>query len=545
MKIHQIILSTSLVFTLVASGCASKSNVIEFDQKLDTRIQGDLAKRQQLVKGNPLYMQLVADLNQGRNYLLSGQSSQAFKAFDKILANTRYTNYPEYSYAKYYIANALYDMGVDYGALLYFVDIVRKEPLRTHTHESLRRAIAIAQKLKDDELILYLASSISRKKVPKSLREEFRYFLAKALYKKRQFRKATKLLKEISSKNRLYFASRYLLGAISVERRHLKTATRHFRTISDYSGSEMYYEHLRITQLANLALGRIYYEQKIYPLSIAYYKKVKRDGEFYPMALYESSWALFKLNKFNEALSVLHSLNSPFFEQVYFLKSHLLRGAILLELCLYEEAVESLTILEKRFGKLGRQIDRFAKQAKVPQDYYPILTKYEAIRAGGEPKFRFLELFKLAAANRDFLGLHRYIERLDREQETLKDLGTGRARLLQKLLAQKETELVAKASFLSGKKLLLTRQLIADFVGLKDVIRFEIVSAERKILQKRSLGLAPPVIGDQDLIKPEFTDSLRESLIWWDWNGEYWRDEVGFYLMNLQSRCKDRGESAK
>ena len=54
-----------------------------------------------------------------------------------------------------------------------------------------------------------------------------------------------------------------------------------------------------------------------------------------------------------------------------------------------------------------------------------------------------------------------------------------------------------------------------------------------------SMAMTAWNIGDQDLIKPEFTESLKESLVWWDWNGEYWRDELGFYLVDRPNRCKD------
>jgi len=530
-------------FSAVAAGCA-KPRIEDLDAKLDDRIQRDLAKRKSLVQSNPAYLSLVSELEAGREQLVNGESKNAFLTFDKILQNSRYTNYPEYSYAKYYLAVALDEMGVDYGALLYYVDIVQKEPLKIHTHESLRRAISVARRVKDDELILYLASSITPDKVPLSLREAFRFYISKDLYKKQNYDKAAGLLGGISHRNEMYPAAQYLLGTIAVQQNNLRQAITNFRSISDNRSPVAYYEDLKIRQLANLALGRIFYEQKNYPLSIVYYKKVKRDGEFYPASLYESAWALFKLNKFNEALSVLHSLNSPFFEQVYFLKSLLLKGAIFIELCLYEDAVRTLATVEGNFGEIKKQIDRFASQTRSPQEYYPLLSS-KILKPNGDQNYAYEELFKLAAANRDFLGVHRYIERLKRERRTLESLKSPRADLLAKLISQKESDLVTQGSWLAGKKLVLTRKMIQDFGNAKDIVRYEIVSAERKILQSRTRGLAPAVISGQDLIRPEFTESLKETLVWWDYSGEYWEDELGAYLYNLQSRCKTPEESAR
>lgn len=529
---------------LFPAACTKSRKALDVSQKLENRIERDLNKRKSLVAGNPTYFSLVTGLEQGRQFLKSGNAREAFASFDSILGNKRYTNYPEYSYAKFYLAQALYELGVDYGALLYFADIVEKEPLRAHTHESLEQAIKIAQNLKDDELILYLASSITPNKVPLSLREEFRFFIAKDLYQKRSYKKSIRLLKSIPHRNRLYLAAQYLLGAIATKRKQLRRAITHFRKISNARSPVEYYENERIRQLANLALGRLFYERKNYPLSIVYYKKVKRDGEYFPSALYESSWALFKLHKFNEALSVLHSLNSPFFRQIFFLKSHLLRGAIFLELCLYQDAVESLSSIESQFTKLGKQIDLFARRARSPKEYYPLLSS-KRTTLDGSKEFTYKSLFNLAAANRDFLGIYRYILRLKKEREILASLKRPRAKLLSRLLSQRARDLREEASWIAGRKLLLTRKLILDFFKLKDFLRYEIVSSERKILQTRSLRLAPPIRTDADLIRPKFTESLKETMMWWDYTGEYWEDELGYYLYNLKSICKDSGKKRR
>ncbi len=545
MRSHFSILKVFCI-SLGMMSCASRqgAETFDFNKSLEERIAKNLSKRQELVQGNPVYLGLVTELKHGQDLLKDHKPKEAFTSFDKILRDERYSNYPEYSYAKYYLGATLYELGADYGSLLYFVDIVEKEPVRDHTHESLKRAIGIAQKLKDDELILYVASTIPPEKVPLSLREEFRYFIAKDLYQKGNLEKSVKLLHAIPHRNRLYLAAQYLLGAIATKQKNLQEAISYFRTISDARSPVEYYENEKIRQLGNLALGRIFYELKNYPLSIVYYKKVKADGDFFPQALYESSWGLFKLHKFNEALAVLHSMQSPFFEQIYFLKSYLLSGAIFLELCLYDDAVRNLLSIEKQFKELGNQIDRFAKQARSPQEYYPLLSSKIRSPEGAE-KYAFRQLFNLASANRDFLAVHRYLERLLSEQKILASLQVPRADLLARLLQQKSSDLTIKGSWLAGQKLKLTRELIAEFSDLKDFLRYEVISAERKILQTRSLRLAPPVLTDADLIRPEFTESLKETIVWWNYNGEYWQDEIGSYFYTLKSICKESQEKAK
>lgn len=532
-----------LSLAAVLWGCGGKS--VDLDRRTEGEIGSSLERRRALVGSNPLYLTLVADLEKGRNQLDSSDLQEAFRTFGDILKNTRYVNFPEYSFAKYYLALTLEKMGADYGALLYFVDIVEKEPLRVHTHESLRRSIQIAQKLHDDELILYLASVIPPNKVPKSLTEEFRYYIAKDLYEKKDYDRSVRLLDSIPRTNRMYLAARYLMGVIETQRNRYQNAIESFIAIAQQParGAKFYYENYKIRQLTSLALGRLFYETKNYPLAFVNYRKVDRKSDYFPQALYESSWGLFKIHKFNEALSVLHSVNSPFFEQIYFLKSYMLKGAIFLELCLYQDAVGALSEAEREFISVGRQIDQFVQESRVPQQYYQGIS-VKRPRQGGGLEYRFLDLFNLAAENPDFRASHRYILELQEEQKILNRFNYPRAKLVANLIKQKELEVISKASYLAGQKLKLTKQLVDNFFQMKEILRYEIVSSERKILQTRSLRLAPPVLTDIQLIKPKFTESLQESLVWWDYDGEYWKDELGYYLYGLKSLCKDSEEPA-
>lgn len=543
----KLILITVLALSVLGAGCASKKSVphvqnFSLEPKLEIQINDTIAKRKNLLQGNTQYFAFVDQLNAGRKQLAEKQPKQAFATFDAIMSNDKYEKYPEYQFAKYYLAVSMYDMGIRYASLLYFVDILEKEPLLPHSHECLRRAIAIAQELKDDELILYIASKITTDKVPLSLREEFRYYIAKNLYLLGKYDQAINLLNGISYKNRLYLGAQYLQGAIRIQQNNLDASVENFRKISASRGPVAYYDEAHIKQIANLALGRVFYEKQNYPLSIVYYKKVKRGSEFYPTALYEASWALFKMNKYNETLSVLHSLNSPFIEQIFYTKSYLLKAAVFIDLCDYGQAVKTLSSVEKNFISLAKQIDDLAKTAKSPQEYYRVL-RTRTVTPDGERIYKYRELFNLSAGDNNFLNVHRFITHLEYEQALLNNLNSKRATVIARLLGLRISSLADKASYSAGRELLKSRSLIEQYLAIKDVLKYEITSAERKIIQKRSLKMAPQVLTGADLVKPEFTDSLKESTIWWELRGnEYWEDEVGYYLYEQPSRCKEAKE---
>lgn len=552
MKTKPFLKNALVVLGLCLSAACSKSGpagLSSYDElfrnglnpKVEPKIEDQLHRRLQFVKNNPLYVRLVESLNEGRKHLSKQKYTEAYKVFEAILQERKFAAFQEFSFAKYYLAISLKGLGVSYGSLLFFVDLIEKEPLRVHTHDALARALAIAQDLKDDELVLYLSSVISSDKVPGSLQEEFQYYIGKDAYKKKNYPQAVKLLKSIGNKNKMYLSAQYLLGVMAVEVQKLEPALAFFKSVTSHRSPVKYYEKETLLQLSHLAQARIHYERKDFPMAIVNYKKVNRGDEYYPQALDESGWTLFQLKKFNEALSVLHSVHSPFFEQSYFLKSHMLTGGIFLEICHYDQALKALGGVENEFILIDRQIDQFAAQAKDPKEYYPVLTS-RSLTPEGDYAYKYKKLLTLVSANRDFFYVHKYVVRLREEQKKLSDLKTPRANIISNLVRQKERELVDRGSWLAGKKLLITKQLVADFMALKDVIRYEIVSTERKILQSRSNRLASPILLNAELYKPEFTESLKESLVWWDYNGEYWKDELGFYLYDMKSVCKDQAE---
>ena len=277
MKKRSLIICSILLAIGLMQGCASSSapqKRFELEPKLEIQINDTIAKRKNLLQGNTQYFNFVDQLNIGRKQLVEKQPRAAFATFDAIMSNDKYEKYPEYQFSKYYLAVSMYDMGIRYGSLMYFVDILEKDPLLPHTHECLRRAVEIAQELKDDELILYIASKITTDKVPLSLREEFRYYIGKNLYLLGKYDQAINLLNGISYKNRLYLGAQYLEGAIRIQQNRLDDSIENFRKISNSKGPIAYYDEARIQQISNLALGRVFYEKRNYPLSILYCKNV-------------------------------------------------------------------------------------------------------------------------------------------------------------------------------------------------------------------------------------------------------------------------------
>ena len=529
-----------ICLSLIELSCASKIKGKEKEPSLEERLAPTATwkKFEASKKSDLKFTVLINKLEKGYNSLLSRDYREAYLEFDSVLSDPKFIKYEEYSFSKFYLAETLYEMGVDYGALLYFIDILKKEEGKPYLEESLKRAISISQKIKDDELILYLATILTPDRIPSSLREEFRFFIAKNFYLNNAFANAKILFKAITPKNRLYMVAQYHLGVIAVQENDFKSAIKNFGTISVTENPENYYEWTNLIDLSNMNIARLLYENSQFQKSVEYYNKIDRDSELFPEALYETSWTLYNWGKFNAALSTLHSLQSPFYEITYFPRSILLKGAIFLELCMYKDAIVALKNLEEYYSELKVLMDSFYAKAKSPGDYYDLLTGPQNIR-GDSPDNPYRKLFQLASANRDFLQMHKFVKKINGELKILSQYKNNkRVTFLNEHIMKKKAVISQKAVNLAIDKIQLTKKAILDYLRSADVVKLEITTAERKLLEDKVKGYGREDSANINLETPiQSSVFIQDRYYFYKFSGEYWKDEIGYYLYNIESQC--------
>jgi hypothetical protein len=489
-------------------------------------------------KVDMVFTSLINKMQKGYDLLLKGDYQNAYYEFDSILSDTNFINYPEYYFAKFYLAQTLYMLDVDYGALIYFTDILKKEKDKPYITDSLKNAISISQDLKDDGLILYLATILTPDRIPSSLREEFRFFIAKNFYLSNKFKNSNILFNAVTPDNRLYLLSQYYLGVTSVQEGNFKDALKHFARIASVKTPENFYEASHLRDLSNMNIARILFEAGYLQKSVEYYNKIDKASPIYPESLYESSWSLYNWGKFNAALSTLHSLQSPFYEITYFPRSILLKGAIFLELCMYKDAIVALKNLEEYYSELKLLMDTFYATAESREDYYSLLTGPENLRGASDAN-PYKKLFQLASANRDFLQMHKFVKKLNSELRILAGFRDNkRANILADFIEKKRNVVTKKAVNLAIEKIQLTKKAIQDYMKSADVIKLEITTAERKLLEDRVKGYGIQEIWDINIPPPvQSSVFIQDRYYFYKFEGEYWKDEVGYYLYNVKSQC--------
>jgi len=291
------------------------------------------------------------------------------------------------------------------------------------------------------------------------------------------------------------------------------------------------------SQLAVLNMARLLYEQNNNLKAIRYYDYMPINGFFWLEALFESSWALFRMGEqyHEKALGNLHTLNSPFFVDEYAPEAPILRAVILYSRCEYDKALEAVGDFRRVYEPLLGLLDGYVKDFADPKQLYDFLRQIQRDPASSS---RVMQILNALFEDRELNRINAHITELERE---LKVIEAAQSAWATSDLANYVVQTIEFTSSTSSNragemaKRRLTRVVeeLRDLQGKADAIDIEIATAERSDakLSLSGVELQRQLEADAKKRTPD------EEHIYWPFDGEYWRDELGYYLYSIKSKC--------
>lgn len=362
-----------------------------------------------------------------------------------------------------------------------------------------------------------------------------------------------------------YAQAVYIRGLVHFTRGEFEPSVKMFREVvrlTNPRGGTVKNDRLR--ELAFFSLARIHYQFEQFRYAIFYYDRVSRDSEAWLESLFESSWAHFRLGEYQKALGNLVTLQSPFFQDEYYPEAAILKAITFYENCRYPEARAFLGEFEQSYGGVLTELKRLigegggegggeaatggAKGGKVnprsAESLFDELTQLEAkVADGQDDKSGSYEmtarLLRLALSDKRVRGYREAIEEVDAEKALLDGLdapfkgGKLHTEATQAIDARR-TELVTLAGTLLRDKLTAEKAFLEDLTGKLLRIRFEITKGEKESDEAALQGSSQTVVLG-DYFDTAATDDER---LYWPFQGEYWRDELGTYQYTLTRGCR-------
>lgn len=455
-------------------------------------------------------------------------------------------SYPTYeTKITYYLAKSLYELEMYHSAQYYFMEVVRKGPQNPYFKYALPRLVAIAELTGNDTELLRIVHKIPPEAFPRNAQDHLFYLLGRKHFERGNLSAAIEQFKRVSAKSELFMRSKYYEGVVLNEQRKLRSAVAAFREVvqAEVELTNTDAEHVQevedLKDLAIMNIARVYYGLQRFENADNYYTLVDRESNYWPDSLFERGWAQFMRNDLNSTLGLLLTANSPYFsDHEYNPELTVLRALTFWSLCDFNEVERILISFEKEATPQANEIKQFLEQYKSEQGQKLADKAFDAYFEDQNNKTILpRSMFNRVLRNRDLSSLVRHMDMMDEEIANIDRQKSVWATTIGDELKQHIAADRARYKTRAGLTMLseLAKQSAAleDLLGQSEIIRFEVVDAQRKDYEFK---MSNTEIDQVDERTVDFATS--KEIIYWPFNGEFWKDELGYYRYTEEPQCK-------
>jgi hypothetical protein len=506
-------------------------------------------------------------LDAAKKLLDAGENDQAALALDDILRDPRLAT--AHDEARYQLGKALFKLNLSHSSLSTFDQVLDRGPQGTRFYGSaMEWLFSVGSRLENEQPLLSRVARHAHETFPPGYEDRFHFLLAKYEFERGRALADAGRLQEarLSWAESLRLASlvREQAGAVdkksgdapAADQGDLFAKARFVEGLVKYAqgddagASESFKEVVRLTnprrarrpdpelrELAFLQLARIHYQNRQNRYAIFYYDKMPWGGESWLEGLWEESYAYYRVGDYEKTLGNLLTLQSPYFKDEYFPESYVLKAIVYYENCRYPEARLVLENLASIYEPVYDELTRLTSTPQPAASYYDLVG---LDNKGGSAVTR--KIRKLAFTDQN---VRRLVESV-REVEQEMDVGIGErnrelretplgTRLLQQLASEKAA-LVEEAGARTRATLEYERDQLRTLLAQALRIQIEVSRKEREALEG-SLAAGYQVDVVRDL---KYSYAVSDEHLYWPYEGEFWRDELGTFSYTLTRGCKDR-----
>jgi hypothetical protein len=288
-----------------------------------------------------------------------------------------------------------------------------------------------------------------------------------------------------------------------------------------------------------LNIARIYYSIEDFKQAQRYYDLVPRDSRYWPESLFENAWTSFMLSDPNLVLGQVLTINSPFFNEDEFIpEGQVLRALTFFNLCKYDEVDALLADFDQTYRPMHAEMRDLLKQYGSDEGKKLADEAFDKF-FGKKPADTSLprSVFVRMLRNQEFAGLVAHLDMMDAERDLIAEQKTqwkeSIGEDLQKIIAADRDRLKRRAGLVMLQELATASNHIGDLLGQADIIKFELADRERLKFQRAASGIDIADTSSRDAIG----FGTSSDRIYWPFNGEFWQDELGYYVYTEQGSC--------
>lgn len=474
--------------------------------------------------------------------------AEAAAGFQRVVDGTTDDAPEQVTKAEFFLAKCLFHMGLFHASAAAFDEVTQRGSAHPYFDASLTWLAMLAEELPEPTGVIASVGRYDAARLrtldTESTRAHYHrllYLLGRARYEQRELEEAVAILRTIPEGSPWALEARFFEGVSHVRARRSRPALAAFREVIEAvqegrtGGHE---DPNRLYDLAWMSVARLYYSlamqtrdeeraSELLSLAIASWRRIPLSSEHWLDSFFEETWALYMARQPGRALGHVHALDSPYFRDRADPEAQVVRAMIFFEHCQWDAAEHAVARFHDRFDLVLGDAQRALRMADTDENTLRLLLAVRAGRSRVPPSV--VPALRAAFADRE-IGRHvASLRSIRQEQRRLDALEPGlRDRVAQELqvvrsLAEQRTAELARARI---------ERLVADLserMTQMDTIEVELVAQRRAELTMPNPRPMGPIDGG-----PIY--AVQGDQVW-IFDGEWWRDELPFYIQDVASRC--------
>ncbi|MFB6374172.1 MAG: hypothetical protein ABEN55_13910 [Bradymonadaceae bacterium] len=230
-------------------------------------------------------------------------------------------------------------------------------------------------------------------------------------------------------------------------------------------------------------------------------------------------------------------MNSPFFDNAYFPEGLILSSVIYFYNCKYDRVRYELDDFEYLYTPLKEEMQRVLDENPNASAMYKWYRKINKKDAPADD--RATRIIRAAVDDKEVRAKFRLVKLIDKETKKLKSMpsswkDSALAGTLTQEASLARSFAVDEAGKLARQRLKRRLDRLKNLINQKERILVEVAQAEKgRIESDIKAGME---------VKSQEADKKRINpggdKMYWKFNGEYWRDEIGRYVFNIRPKCQ-------
>lgn len=316
------------------------------------------------------------------------------------------------------------------------------------------------------------------------------------------------------------------------------------REEAQYGIARTLYARGRIVQLRNTVNPKKFPKKKfmrLYNEALQEYDRIiKKRGIFQAQVLFETAYTYFMMEQYHFSLGKLLALKSPYYRTGFFPELEILRSLIFFKTCKYEDTKVAVKNFRKQYTPLQKKLTGLLanrKKRKWRQEYFTYYSKQlKLLKTGVKTDIPASIIASIGKekALRNYLAL---MSKVNSELNGIRGKSSSwrESNIGKRLLAQAvslRTTLRKQAGDSIYLALRILRNDISKQINQSRIIQLETLQNQKRELMRYAEG------GGIEQDEFRYTIVTEQTHIYWPYQGEYWRDEVGYYRQFIQGECK-------